>query len=697
MRNKNTQASPFRWMLKRYFFLFVVVTVICFALFPMQGMMRILSTSQTLSRMTEPMEQVQREYYTRQLSQDFIYSPLNLEVLCLLFGGMGYVAAMVLFRHLFSRKQGMMIASLPMTRGKSFLLRLGVYGVWCVAPMVLCMAINPLAVWVKGLGEYFSLTAYLRRAGLSLLINLYGFALGTLSATLFGTIWSAALGSLLMAGSVEVALMIWIRFAATYLHSLFVDQAIRSMLVFSPIYSLYKSFYQPGDYGPWPGLVAAVIFLALAFLAYRKGRPEHAGHTLIQKKLEPLLVAWAAVLGGTAGALALVLYLGREIILYLGLILGALALSLLARMLLDQRIGLHWKQWKIPAAATLVMILALLGLRMDITGFDRYAPTADQLARVRVWPGHESQREMRFEDPESLEATLGWIGQMRQELLADKEKYPFQQSLHRSVEVIFEDQQGREVHRQYMYPVDQEAVLPELRIMAEKYSQQRSEEIPQVGNAYCYGSIPTYGLDTQEFMATFGFFRSNDRFSYLNVKEVREALRQDLQARTFDTLQEPTLLNLYMEGMDEETGTYRYDYSGYNVTAGDQHLLDLILGEEKEKWLDYVRGGFAKSENLRVFLCEFEEKDTKWELKSYQMAEDENQVLEWMSHVDRCEEEIFYRPRDRRYQVRVYSLSNLQDQVGYGTLELDLEDPEVISHLPEYDNVWGSTYTYVKE
>jgi len=78
MRNKEEKgrtASPFRWMLKRYVFLAVAVTVIAFALFPMQGTMRVLSTRQAMDSFPEEMSFQSSSYYVKELTLNYIYSP----------------------------------------------------------------------------------------------------------------------------------------------------------------------------------------------------------------------------------------------------------------------------------------------------------------------------------------------------------------------------------------------------------------------------------------------------------------------------------------------------------------------------------------------------------------------------------------------------------------------------------------------
>ena len=266
MRNRIQHASPFRWMLRRYIFLMVAVLLISFAVFPMQGMTRVMSVGRILSMRDpgEPITSSMMDSYIRELTLDFVYSPLNLEMLCLLFGGLGFGAALVLFRHLFSRKQGMMIAGLPMTRSKDFLLPLG-----------LCLMIHPAVVWGNGLRAYFNLRMYLMRAGTTLLINLYGFALGALCASLFGTVWSAVLGGLLTAGSAELVMHGWIEIASMYLKTMFRDGTERAMFRFSPIYSMYKSFYRPDQFTPFLGLLVTAILLVLGWAANRRADAEY--------------------------------------------------------------------------------------------------------------------------------------------------------------------------------------------------------------------------------------------------------------------------------------------------------------------------------------------------------------------------------------------------------------------------------------
>ena len=702
MRNKEEKgrtASPFRWMLKRYVFLAVAVTVIAFALFPMQGTMRVLSTRQAMDSFPEEMSFQSSSYYVKELTLNYIYSPLNLEIICLILGGMGFGAAMILFRHQFSRKRGMMIAALPQTRTQDFLRRAGVYALWCLVPLALCQLIHPLMVRAYGLWELFDFGTYLRRAGAALLINLYGFTLGVLCASVFGTVWSATLGAMLIAGSAEVAAACWVRLAGAYLTTLYQSGAIRRLIRLSPVYALYKGFYTQSPVSILPGVIAVVLFGVLGWTAYVRTKPEHAGQTLSLKRLEPVLIGWTAALGGTAGAILLILYLTREPLMYLGLVLGACAVWLLTRMLLDQRIHLDFRRWKIPAAVTAALLLVLLGLRMDWFGYESWAPDVKSLAEISASPDmyRDDREAMRFRDPESIQAAADWLAQARKEMQADRREDPFRPYSSAGTIVDFTDARGRTVTRQYWVPQDKEAVLPALRVMAEAAEKQKSEELPALPRFSCYSAMNSFGFQGADFQQAFGFTPSADQYN-LNAGQLREAMRKDLQARTLDTLQQPPLLRISFEGVDPETGYYSYRGS-YTVRKDDKNTLKALLGGDAEKWINYAGGGFAGNEEILTFLCEYEQDaDENWNLVSWREAESAEEVREWMTHVTCCEDRIFRVPVDPSRQVQVFSLKRLRENLRYeDDPDLDLDDPETVKNLPVYEGVGRQTYQWILE
>ncbi len=690
MRNKDMKASPFRWMLKRNLFLLVAVFLIAFAVFPMQGMMRVLSAAREMETRDGQLSVVTRQYYMKELTLDFVYSPLNLETLCALFGTVGFGAALVLFRHLFSRKQAMLAAGLPITRGRDFLLRTGVYLLMVQLPLAFCLAIYPAAVRAYGLWSLFDPAVYAMRAGSTLLINLYGYAVGALSAALFSTVWSATLSGAVLAVSGEAVMYGWIAMAGWYLHTMYPSGTIRNAARFFPAYTQYKNFYLPERVCILPGVLAAALFGVLAFLAYRRALPERAGHALNHRSLEPAVLAWAVVLGGTACAAVMALYQGQEAVLYIGLAFGALLAWILAGMLVNQRIRPDFRSWKAPAAAAAAMVCALLLLRADPAGYETYAPAAENLAAVRIrrdfGPG-----EIRLESPEEIEAGLAWMAQIRKEGQESRREAPFRTGVYPDALVFCEGKDGSTVTRQYGYPEDQAAVLPALRVIAKTRGRQMSETLPELPRASWYPALSSFGIYGEEFREAFGFSLETGGSRAVNAKELREALRKDLQARTLETLQEPTLIRISFEGVNPENGIYEYSEEDFAIKPDDRNTLALILGADADKWIDYAQGGFAASDRVAVFLCEYEETgEGETRLKDWRRAESTDEVRDWMSRVSSGAERMFQWPENPELRVQVYALDELRDSMEDGSF--DPEDPETLARLPEIEGVWSRDY-----
>ena len=464
---------------------------------------------------------------------------------------------------------------------------------------------------------------------------------------------------------------------------------------FSPTFCLYKSFYQPGQFSVLPGVLAILLYGALALVAYRRALPENAGHTLNLKPLEPWILGWTTAVGGTMGAVVLSLYLGKEFTLYLGLLLGAAVVWLMTRMLLDQRIRLNLKKGLIPAAVTAGMLVLCLVLRAGWFGFDGWTPAKDRVEAVLVRPENSSWREMRFEDPESREAALEWVGQMREEALEARRETPYRGREYAETLVLFRDLNGGTVTRQYCYPENREPVLSAMRVMADCYAKQQAEEMRRLPRASCYSAISNFGFYGAEFQEIYGFSLDSVAQVHLKADEVREALRQDLEARTLETLQQPTLLRIWFDGTDPETGEYTYDEDSFAVKPGDVHALQLILGGDAEKWADYAMGGFAENDELKVFRCECAEEDGVQKIVSWEMAETPEKVREWMRQVTCCQDDCFRWPEDPSHVLMVYSMVNLRNMLEDGEIEMDLDDPEVIRNLPGQENVWGNSYLFM--
>ena len=122
---RSNKLMPTRFLIRRSLFIGVAVFLIAFALLPYWGLSRLPGEKATVYEYYLPDAMAGR--LSQLVSTDVLTTQLNLELMVMLFGGLGFLTALLLMRHLFSRRQSMLQAALPDTRGADFLRRCAAY------------------------------------------------------------------------------------------------------------------------------------------------------------------------------------------------------------------------------------------------------------------------------------------------------------------------------------------------------------------------------------------------------------------------------------------------------------------------------------------------------------------------------------------------------------------------------------------
>ena len=144
MRSNKLNATQF--LLKRNLFIGVMVFLIVFFTLPFWGLAHMPNEKENIMTWQEPAYQA--ESLKNVVTNDLLNSQ-RLESWVVLFGALGFLTAMMMMRHLFSRRQGMLHAALPDKRETDFLRRIIGYVVLCLAPIVLNMLLYLLVVAVN--------------------------------------------------------------------------------------------------------------------------------------------------------------------------------------------------------------------------------------------------------------------------------------------------------------------------------------------------------------------------------------------------------------------------------------------------------------------------------------------------------------------------------------------------------------------
>ena len=680
MRSTNPNAT--RFLLKRNLFIGVIVLLVVFSIFPFWGLSHIPNEKASImENAVDPPKML-----TNLVSANVMTSPLKLEMMVIVFGGLGFLCAMMLSHHLFSRRQAMLHAALPDRRGTDFFRRLIAYAVLCLCPIVLNFLLYLLVVALNGLLGYVAWDVLLGRFGLLLLINLYGFAMGMLASVLTGTYWAALLAGAVLIIGMEAMTWLWKTFAGYYLHTM-VEQGFREMLLtVSPAFSLYKGFYRPAEFVWYPGVLAILIALGLSLVLYRARRTEAAERTLAFEWLHTVMGFVLPLLGGSLLGMIVYLSFVTEVSLIAGLIAGAALTFWLCRMVFQQRFCGIAKQWYLPAAAAAVLVLGITVLRTDAMGYDHFLPEREKLTAISYRSlNYHSDEHITLTSEEALDAAYEWCTLMRDEV--DGYENGIGASIRAASSVVVTYQMGdRTVYRHYPNWTVRTAAQPALQQVMESddYRQSLIRECcldgERVKNLYL--DVRSPALRSDELYEAFGVFPG--RMSLTEKEDARtmetwlNALKADVLTRTFAEKQQDKLITLQICAEDPETGNDLY--RSFDIYPGDEQFLRAVFGDQMEAVVAYATSGYAASEDIAVLKVTYshtlaEMNEMKAEegenVISVELAASPEEAMAWVQSAQNISADQYYFMPDSeatcRSKLYIYRLSEVERyQASYG-------------------------------
>jgi len=686
---RSNKRSATRFLLRRNVFIGVMVFLAAFYMMPFWGLSHIPAEKEMLAAADLAAPQVMAERLTRVVSSHVMSSPLNLEGMVILYGGLGFLTAMLLMRHQFSRRQSMLHAALPDRRETDFLRRLIGYAVLCLAPIMINFLLYLLVVAFHGMLSYVAWDVLLPKFGMLLIINLYGFAVGLLASVLTGTYWAALLAGAVLIVGAEALAALWYWLSGRYLHTLLKVSFTDALLRLSPAYSLYKGFYKPAEFVWLPGAAAIVLALALSFALYRIRRTERAEHTLAFAPLHSIMGFALPLLGGTFLGIVVRMSFQSEISLMAGMVAGAVLTYWVCRIVFNQRFCGVLRQWYLPAASAAMLLLGVAVLHFDLLGYDRFLPERDRLTAITYRPQNSGSYEnITLTDDEALDAAYAWCELMNEEVSGYADGPISLSGSYSASDVVVTYQMGsREVHRHYPNRKIRAQAQESIRRIVESddYRQSLIRECQlDTGNVtHLYLNAQSNAIDQDAFFERFGMsviYRGMSRSDDAErIDELLQALKADILSRTFEEKQEDAILSLDLNiQLPNDAGT---SYKSAEVFPGDEHVLRAVFGEQAEEVVSYVTGGFADSEDIAVLKVDY--KQTRGEMggttrtrlveavESVTLASSPEEAAQWIRDSQRTSALNYYfmpdledEPYSRLY---IYRMSNVEKYAGvYG-------------------------------
>ena len=610
---RSNKKSATRFLLKRSLFIGVIVFLAAFYMMPFWGLSHIPNEKEMLAAADLAAPEVMAERFTRTVSREVMTDPLNLEMMVILYGGLGFLTAMMLTRHQFSRRQSMLHAALPDKRESDFLRRCIGYVVLCLVPIVINFLLYLLVVAVNGMLKYVAWDLLLSKFGVLLLINLYGFAMGMLCSVLTGTYWAALLAGGVLIVGVEALAALWYWLGGLYLHTLIRDSFMNALLHLSPAYSLYKGFYKPAEFVWVPGVTAILLALVLSFVLYRIRKTESAEHTLAFTQLHSILGFALPLLGGTFVGIVIRLSFLSEISLIAGMVAGAVLTFWICRIVFNQRFCGILRQWYLPTASAAALVLGVVVLHFDMLGYDSFLPDRGELTAITYQPRSYGQHEViTLTSDEALDAAYEWCTLMNNEVGSYEDGCIEGRSAFSGSDVVITYQMGsRKVYRHYpnrKMRTQAQASLERI-IESDDYRQSLIRECHlDTGNVtQLYMNPQSNAMGRDEFYERFGVLVMFNGLSRKDdgqrIDELLLALKEDILHRTFEDKQEDAIMSvqLNIEIPDARSSIYK----SVDIFPGDINFLKAIFGEQAEAVVEYVTGGFVDSEDIVVLKVDY--------------------------------------------------------------------------------------------
>ncbi|MBQ8093515.1 MAG: hypothetical protein IJ242_08075 [Clostridia bacterium] len=704
---QNKKRSVF-YMARRHAVLALVMFAAAFFMVPFHAL-TVFDTVRGAIRAADA-DSAANPYWTRNITamvSNIVEAGFNQEILTFGFAGLGFFSAVILFKHLFSRKQALMIASLPLRRQTDFLERVAVYFLTGLLPAALGLLLYPLIALAGGLAPYMTGKIAVQILML-LMIHLYGFTLGAFCASITGQVWACAAGALFLGGGFEFAANCWQRVAWHYLYTMPVEVVMPIIRRWSPAFSLYKALRQPELFSPLAGIVCTAVFVVLAYLAYTRRAAEGAEHPIAIKALEMPLSVIVSLFAGSITGYIFMTFFGKEAALLIAAAGGAVVGWIMVQLAFTLDFRQAFRRLPAGFACGVLLLICVFGFRFDIFGYERYAPDPQKLTAVTVQSGNVmgGNENYTLKQPDTKAAACTLAGMLRD---AATGRRVYHDPVYPEMNLTFTSGHG-EVRRAYaggassaeMHGMTAWQAAVNTLLNSDEYRQGRIQtgcldeylaalDTDAAGNIYIYGWEQIYGSGGngwESYKTASG--RQNDAFNYRNTDQIRkviESLKAAIQRRTLSSLQQDPVFVIHISGRINNV----YKDSSFAVYPDDYELLRALGGEELIEMAGLLSGGFAEVTDCAVYRVSFDASVTDLiegkicSPQKWMRASTKDEAKEWIrASIKTNDADIYYYPAVGNEEIWIFDLNDQSEQIP-GNLD---PDTDLVQLVMEQQELW---------
>ena len=458
------------------------------------------------------------------------------------------ISIMAVFSYLYSAKNAYMIHSLPVSRLELFVTNFSSAFVFMLIPQLLTFIVT---VFVCIGMNITNIEYILLWFGSVVGITFFALALGVFVAMFTGQV---------LAFPFYYFIINYLYVGCMYIISMVISTVCFGVsdawnpgktCILSPIYYLNNNLriieHRDSDYNltsiEFSGghlvfiyAAAAVVFLVLAYLLYKKRRLETAGDLITIKGIKPIF-RWGTgiCIGTTFGVLltdSLKYRIAENADTFWLLLASVLVIEtvgfFLAEMMIEKTFRIFNKkriaEWFVFAAGS---VLFLGMFKADVLGIEKYVPKAEEVAGSSV----RLDYKIRF-----WEEDVQKVIDLHKDILKNKEEFSAQSDQGDYAEIAYRMKDGTEIKRYYPVPVTEQYLADETSV-ASRIIGMESETENMMQNVFGrnYKTNEYYAGNIQFFKQD-GFF-DEYRFSDEELETVIDAVMADIKEGNMDTYQ----------------------------------------------------------------------------------------------------------------------------------------------------------------
>lgn len=404
-------------------------------------------------------------------SEKAIYSMLSYEgfpikiVLCAL----AILCGVAMFRYLHDRQQVDFYHALPIKRGRLFILNY-VSGILLVLPIfVVIYAISIAVVNGMGLGGQMTADVILQ----SVLGNIAHFLLNYTIAVLCTILTGNTIITVLLGIWVEFSVPLWVQMGSAWKSGYFktyagnssteVDWLMSGSPIIKYLFDTPRKRMMPFEAVQshslnilvYP-LVLTLLLCVLSYVLFVCRKSERAGMALAFEPTKAPFQWYMCLFAGSAAALLFrSLFTVDGVWTWIGLVLGVVLCHAVVETIYEFDFKALFHHWKQMIALCIVAVAALLCVRADVFGYDRYLPKQEDIASVGfcdtgTYGTHISaiEEKTRLSDPESIRLVYEMAQKLVENTIVNQEE-TLEHDPSTSIVIRYTLKNGKQIARTY--------------------------------------------------------------------------------------------------------------------------------------------------------------------------------------------------------------------------------------------------------